>query len=810
LSALAVGGLVGASALLHPGRAAVGTNPASDFQVMTWSLGWWPWAIGHGVNPLHTDLLWPPAGFSTLWMTTIPVPALFALPITMTFGPLVAYNVLILLAVPLASAAAYLLCWELTHRFSASLLGGLLFGLSPYMLGHTLSQHLDLTFVFPVPLLALLAVRYLHGKTSGRRFVVGFAALLLLELGSSFELFVDLTLIVTLAIVFSFLGEAGRRKEFARLRVLVGVSYAACLPVLVPIAVLALRTSHARLRYAPRNYAIDLFNLVVPTATLMAGKFHLARVIAQHFVGNIGEQDGYLGLPLLVITLLALRAQWRRGAWLAAALFASMLALSFGPELTANGLPLLSLPWRLTRVPLLQSLLPARMSLFYFLAAACLCALWFARPHRASLQVAAAVLLIVSLLPNFRPAHRLLRAWSISDAFAWSTPHVPQGFVRGNAWRRVIQSGSTVLVLPAADRTAASFWQLRSGMRFALAVPATPFVPPQRAAEPMVRALTNDQPPSLAAARLRAFLISDRVGTVVVTASAKRRWGRIVAAATQTTPVVVASTELYRVPTGLPRLIARQPVQVTPVAGDPLPSFVRHAMKVWLRFDGRRAELQVLLRSADGEPNRTTLSSPRADADMPAAATDAHGDAALIFTEWNEDKQRLQVATRFGNEWRLATLDETRQPIWSPRIIITPRGATLATWIDETDPTRSIRAAVLPRGRRWSRPITLENGDGLGSVALGVGDGNLVVLAWHDGIDTESRVRAEIYANGRWTPTVTLAHSLALLEHVRITGPDATGLSWRLVSLTGVQSGRFDARRKGNRWLLRESPHSIG
>src|ERR1700716_386438 len=177
LSALAVCLLVGEGVLLHPGRAAVGLNPASDFQVMTWSLEWWPWAVSHGVDPLHTSLLWPPGGFSTLWMTTIPGPALLGLPITLTAGPLAAYNVLILLAFPLAAGSAFLLCRELTGRFAPSLAGGLLFGISPYMLGHTLSQRLDLTFVFPVPLLALLVVRCLRGRTRARRFVAAFAAL---------------------------------------------------------------------------------------------------------------------------------------------------------------------------------------------------------------------------------------------------------------------------------------------------------------------------------------------------------------------------------------------------------------------------------------------------------------------------------------------------------------------------------------------------------------------------------------------------------------------------------------------------------
>ena len=162
-------GLVGLNVLVHPARAAVGLNPASDYQVMTWSLKWWPYAVGHGLNPLRTQLLWPPEGFSTLWMTTIPALSLLGLPLTLTAGPLVAYNVLMLAAPILAAGAGYLLCRELTGRTAPALIGGLLFGLSPDMLGHMLSQHLDLTFVCPLPLLALLVADRRRKRTPGRR-----------------------------------------------------------------------------------------------------------------------------------------------------------------------------------------------------------------------------------------------------------------------------------------------------------------------------------------------------------------------------------------------------------------------------------------------------------------------------------------------------------------------------------------------------------------------------------------------------------------------------------------------------------------
>src|SRR5437660_11058381 len=90
LAALVVCVLVGPGVLVHPSSEAVGLNPASDFQVMTWSLEWWPWAVGHGVDLLRTQLLWPPEGFSTLWMATISALALFEVPVPVPAGPLAA------------------------------------------------------------------------------------------------------------------------------------------------------------------------------------------------------------------------------------------------------------------------------------------------------------------------------------------------------------------------------------------------------------------------------------------------------------------------------------------------------------------------------------------------------------------------------------------------------------------------------------------------------------------------------------------------------------------------------------------------
>ena len=83
---------------------------SQDPNFYTWCLRWWPYAIGHGLNPFFTHLVRAPAGHSLAWVTAIPPIALLAAPLTLTAGPIVTFNLLVILAPPLAAWAAFVLC----------------------------------------------------------------------------------------------------------------------------------------------------------------------------------------------------------------------------------------------------------------------------------------------------------------------------------------------------------------------------------------------------------------------------------------------------------------------------------------------------------------------------------------------------------------------------------------------------------------------------------------------------------------------------------------------------------------------------
>ena len=143
--------IFGGSVLAHLGTEYIPRQDASDSEFFRWALAWAPWAVTHGRDPLVTDVLHAPQGASLVWTTAVPGPALAMWPVTALFGPLVAYNVLCLLAPALAGWAAYLLCRRVSHRFSPSLAAGAVFGFSAYMTIQL--NHPNLALTFPIPLL---------------------------------------------------------------------------------------------------------------------------------------------------------------------------------------------------------------------------------------------------------------------------------------------------------------------------------------------------------------------------------------------------------------------------------------------------------------------------------------------------------------------------------------------------------------------------------------------------------------------------------------------------------------------------------
>src|SRR5580765_5417621 len=67
--------------LADPGGTYMGWG--ADPTTFIWYLRWWPYAIGHLINPLYTHLLWAPDGISLAGSNPLPGPSVLASPLTL-------------------------------------------------------------------------------------------------------------------------------------------------------------------------------------------------------------------------------------------------------------------------------------------------------------------------------------------------------------------------------------------------------------------------------------------------------------------------------------------------------------------------------------------------------------------------------------------------------------------------------------------------------------------------------------------------------------------------------------------------------
>lgn len=447
ISLIAIGGW----ALPNPAAGTLGTGP--DVQLFVWGLRWWPYALGHGLNPLVSHVVWAPYGSPVLWTTTVPLLSLLAAPITLTAGPTVAWNVLCVLAPALSAWAAFLLCRELTGRWGSSVVGGALFGFSSYEFAEGMA-HLQMTMLPCVPLAAWLVVRHVHGRLGVRGLAMRVVALAVAQFLISPEVLLTLVLAGAIGLMVAAAQMPRLRPRLRTAAGGVGLGLAGAALLLAPLLIPML--SHIPKLGSAVRYPADLANLAIPTRVTALGSAW-ARSTVQSFPGNAAEQGAYLGLPLLASLLAAivgLRARAR--AHLLAVLLAVAVVLSLGSRLIVAGHPLVWLPGAvLGHIPLLKDAQPARLAAYTALLAGLAVAMWLAeggaRPWVRWLAVALA---LAALAPN--PA--------AGDWFKPTPPAIAHGGIA-----RAIPRGANVISLPlwnVADRVL--YAQAAADMRFSL------------------------------------------------------------------------------------------------------------------------------------------------------------------------------------------------------------------------------------------------------------------------------------------------------------------------------------------------------
>jgi hypothetical protein len=533
----------------------------TDVQFYAWALGWWPYAVSHGINPLFSSQIGAPHGYDLAWASTAPSVDLLMWPVTAAFGAVVSYNIVLLLIPPLSGWAAFLAARRLTGRFWPSLLAGAVYGFCPYELMHTWQGQPNLTVIAVFPLMVYLVLRWWDGSMTSVWFVGWLALAMALEFYTFNEAFFDMTAVLAggLVIGLAVAGRAAWRKA-ARLAGLAGIAYAAAIALAAPYLDYALRHNAGAFNRQASEYSLRLVRLVLPWGDKVFGIKGLAS-----YSGTVGRGgiDDYVSVPLLLVLLAIAVFAWRRRITRLLVIgFVFVIALAAGPELFVGTGPLVHLPWGgLWSLPIARSAEPSRFTVFAVLILAVALALWLASSPKSG-------------APKSRsPKDRLVSVarWALGllavAAVLFDTPTayqavnpLPPGyqppatmqpvnqlppFITQGMYRRYLQPGETVVIVTHRGN-AGMLFQAAAGFYFRIAggfINAS-LTPKNALPHPITLAA---HPSPVADAQLAGYLRSSGLGAIVVEQAWEDPWMRNFSARLDMRGTSVGGVTVYQV-----------------------------------------------------------------------------------------------------------------------------------------------------------------------------------------------------------------------------------------------------------------------
>ncbi len=447
-----------------------------DPQQTVWFLAWIPYALGHGLNIFHSNYLDFPHGVDLANTTSVPLLGLAASPITLSLGPVAAFNVLLRVAFA-SSASSMFFALRSWCRTPAAFVGGLVYGFGPYMVIQG-ENHLDLIFVPLPPLIVWCLYRLLFTQPQDSKRLG-----LLLGALCGAQALIDPELLAMLGIVL-FLGCLGLALTQGSRTVSHFKELAKALPpaLLVFLVVsgyyiwsLLFAAGHLVGPVYPthvlQQIRSDILETIVPTTHQFVAPLALATTAYRFVGGNYTENAGYLSVTfVLLFTYFTFRRRMNTIVVFSACLAIVAFVLSLGASLELDGHPTsLPLPETvLTRVALFRNFTPARFSLFVALFAIIAVSIGldfflsdvahhrfanlYTRLH--DMVVVALGIVTVALMFPLLPLSTATLPWSSDVTSTLAT----------------IPSGTVVLgyPLPLAQWTESMVWQAEDEMRFRL------------------------------------------------------------------------------------------------------------------------------------------------------------------------------------------------------------------------------------------------------------------------------------------------------------------------------------------------------
>ncbi len=428
-----------------------------------WYLRWVPHALAHGDNPLISHHLNFPDGVNLMWNTSMPLAGFLLAPITLTLGPIVAFNVLTTMGVALSGFCAYVMLRRYVDAPIAAGVGAALYGFSPYIVNHA-AAHPNLPTAFIPPLLFLVIDEILV-RQRRRPIPVGVAlgGLAFAQLMLSSELLATEFVMATVALivlVFAYASEVAARARHAVIALSVAVGSALALGA-PPLAVMLFGDPHVRTGalWGPDIFVSDLVGFVIPRSNLLVEPAW-TREVTSKFTDSCcpAEAGTYIGFPLLILLVIVVIRWWSRPMIRITGTVAAVAAiLSMGPHLHVAGVVSgQTLPFKVFEdVPIINNMLAGRFMLYVYLLAGVIVAILVDHVWRAQRYVTVGVLAAIALLP-LAPKPNVVSTRASTPAF----------FTAG---ARQIPRGSVALVAPFSRDTSTAepmLWQAVAHMRF--------------------------------------------------------------------------------------------------------------------------------------------------------------------------------------------------------------------------------------------------------------------------------------------------------------------------------------------------------
>ncbi len=303
-----------------------------------WSAWWMEHTLFKGRNPFFTDLVFAPIGSPLVFHSFAPLQVV-SVTVADWFLPLeLAWNLVIMAGLPLAGMGAWLLCRHVTRDPVASWVGGLVFMLSPFIVGKAGAGWLNMLYagVLPVFTWALLRATDPRERGVGPRLLLAGSTLAVL-----FTSVVTTVLAANVAVgVLAWRLWEERPRLDAGLRFVRACLPAFCLalPYLVLVAYYVVVEDFApTARRGEAGFLPHLSDFLLPT--VMTSPYADA---ARALVDNTGDYRWdsacYLGLFVLPFAAIGLYRRWQDPpVRLFAGLLVFSVVISAGPFLLVDG-----------------------------------------------------------------------------------------------------------------------------------------------------------------------------------------------------------------------------------------------------------------------------------------------------------------------------------------------------------------------------------------------------------------------------------------------------------------------------------------